>query len=182
MIYDILLRCNRSKPQLFLTRTLSYSRPSTCCLAPVTMVCKQLHSETQDMVNADLIKMYLMNQSSVASVRSTKSKAWSCLSQMHSVHLGVTMISDKDSSNIARLVATAWELVLCLRASSQLRSFSFMLSFMDCDGEWAELCEKNSTLRRKATREGVKAGRNAAQREMDYALMAIEMIKEYQSV
>ncbi len=86
-------------------------------------------------------------------------------------------LSDIQPSSVATELRTLERIIHALRKTPELRAFSFdpHPRYTDHESE-VGLLEIMYALRRKSVREGVKAGKDMAQRELDFAQMVLEML------
>ena len=148
----------------------------------LSQTCIQIHEEIADVFyNKDQFTLDISNGSGPR--HPFAPRQFHYLLGMREVHIDFGLRSTDTFDREIQMLKTAIEL---LRQSTELKTVTFHIAYSRF-GSYGEhdygkemrpiIGDKANHLRRKATREGVRAGRNAKERELDYAASVADMLR-----
>ena len=149
----------------------------------LSQTCRQINTELNDLLYVkDRIQLEISTLRD--QIRTVSAKEFNFLSVVRRVHVEIYL---RDASTFDQQIEMLDSVLDRLRQSGELTTFSFHLGYY-CFG-WvstqdygqelrAALKAEAGRLRRVTTKEGVKAGRNAKERELHYALNISQMLKD----
>ncbi|KAK3704183.1 hypothetical protein LTR37_014023 [Vermiconidia calcicola] len=152
-------------------------------VATLSRTCKQIHSDVTDLLYKDRRFILRFSNGTLhgnhGTVSMTPSLArYDFLTRVRHIHIGVSVHDDR--RHLGPPIATLERALVRLEQSSELQSVTFHVnSRIGSFREPAKQMRVRNMLyaqRRAATREGVKARRNAVERELDYALRVVKML------
>ena len=161
----------------FVARDIGKGPRGQGILVPLSKTCKKIRHEVDDILYKQRFAICTQGTYPRDYQGLCLSEAgWICFSRMRLVHLDIEIPQNLLGSDIGLHISTLKKLLKRLRESTGLQVFTVAASDMD---SVAAFENKKRELRRTATKEGVRAGKTAKERELDYALMLVELFETW---
>lgn len=176
MIYESVPRAE-NMPQTrggYLSPGTSFRAETASQLLALTLVCKQIHDETKDLVLCGLLQILSWSSEQQSRRNYVKAESWNSILQYQRVSFNVSVEPLSPREDITSLLCSVRLVVECMRRSTKLQYLSFTIA---ASNDTHQVQRKQYAQRRATIRDGVKAGRNTLQRELDYAIKAIDLVE-----